>query len=97
MKIQAADWEKILGNLVSDKGLASGIYEKTINIQTSEQTIHRKLTMGNCKREMKRHFIEVDIQMTRKHMTECSTLLDVREIKPKRNVFVHQPDFLNKS
>lgn len=39
MKIQAADWEKILGNLVSDKGLASGIYEKTIFKQVNKQSI----------------------------------------------------------
>ena len=70
VKRQLSDWEKIIANETTDKGLISKIYKQLIQLKA------RKTNNPNKKWEkgLKRHFSK-DIQIANKHMKRCSTLL----------------------
>ena len=73
MKRQLTDWEKIFTNYITDKSLISKIYKLNNNSITRKQTIQFKKDT-----RPKQIFFEEDIQMTKKHMKRCSTLLIMR-------------------
>ena len=71
VKRQPSEWEKIIANETTDKGLISKIYKQLIQLNT------RKTKNPNKKweKDLNRYFSKEDIQMTNKHMKKCSTSL----------------------
>ena len=80
-----SEWEKIIANETTDKGLISKIYKQLIQLNA------RKNKQPNQKvgKDLNRHFSKEDIQMANKHMKRRSTLLNVREMQIKATVRYH--------
>ena len=74
-----SEWEKIIANETTDKGLISKIYKQLIQLDTRKT----KNPIKNWGKDLNRHFFREDIQMTNKHRKRCSTLLIIREMQIK--------------
>ena len=85
VKRQPSEWEKIIANETTDKGLISKIYKQLIQL-------HIRKTNNPIKKwekELNRHFFKEDIQMTNKHKKRCSTSLIIREMQIKTTMRYH--------
>jgi len=80
-----SEWEKIIANETTDKGLISQIHKQLILLNTRKTNNPIK----KWERHLNRHFSEEDIQMANKHMRRCSTSLIIREMQIKTTKRYH--------
>ena len=85
VKRQLPEWEKIIANETTDKGLISKIYKQLIQFNIRKTNNPNK----QWEKYLNRCFSKEEIQMTDKHMKRCSTLLFNTEIQIKTTMRYH--------
>ena len=68
VKRQPSEWEKIIANETTDRGLISKIYEDLIQLKTRNTNNPIK----KWEKDLNKFFSKEDIYMANKHMKRCS-------------------------
>ena len=84
MKRQPPEWEKIIANETTDKGLISKIYKQFTQLNTRKTNNPIK----KWGKDLNSYFSK-DIHMANKHMKTGSTLLITREMQIKTTMSYH--------
>ena len=74
VKRQPSEWEKIIANETTDKGLICKVYKQLIQLNARKTNNPVK----KWEKDLNRHFSKEDIQMTNTHMKRCSTSLIIQ-------------------
>ena len=85
VKRQPSEWEKIMANETTDKGLIFKIYKHLIQLNTRKTNNPIK----KWGKEQNRHFSKEDIQIANKHMKRYSILLIIRETQINTTIRYH--------
>ena len=83
VKSQPSEWETIIANETTDKGLISKYTNSSYNTRKTNNPIKK------WEKDLNRHFSKEYIQMANKHMKRCSTLLIIREMQIKTTMRYH--------
>ena len=85
VKRQPSEWEKIIANETTAKGLISPKYRQLIQINTRKTNSPIK----KWGKDLNRNFSKEDIQVANKLMKRCSTPLITREMQVKTTMKYH--------
>ena len=85
VKRQPSEWEKIIANETTDKGLISKIYKQLMQFNARKTNNPIK----KWEKDLNKHFCKEDVQMANRHMKRCSTLLIIRETQIKTAMRYH--------